>query len=301
MRVTGEAVRINLKDNARPKRCPQPKWGYGAKRDILTKWAKQQIACGMFEPAVASPWASRPHIAHKAIRGTSKDDDVFDVRIVGDYVYVNSQIERLQPCGPDAMSQIRHASGHQAYWYTDGDQQYQGWAIDDIESRNALAIWTPIGLIRPTRLQFGETNAGIVTQGAVTIMLERDMDPKHRSHIVNGANDFTGFADHVHTSDGEVEIDWWGLVHSFIAMVEMSDMNNMSLKASKTFFGSPEADFWGHTMDKDGHRAAIHNLDPISKMVAPNDVSELRRVLGLMVQHKDSIPSWAFDARSLHT
>ena len=300
MRVNGPPVRINLKDDAYPKRCPQPKWGYGAKRDILTKWAKQQIACGMFEHAIASPWASRPHIAHKAIRGTSKDDDVFDVRIVGDYVYVNSQIKRLQPNGPDAMSQVRHASGHHAYWYTDGDQQYQGWAIDDVESRNALAIWTPIGLIRPTRLQFGETNAGVVTQGAVTIMLDQDIDPVHRNHIINGADDFTGFADHVTKDDGEIEIDYWGLAKSFIAMVEMADKNNMSLKASKTFFGAPDADFWGHTMDKSGHRAAIHNLDPISKMVAPNDVSELRRVLGLMVQHKDSIKSWAVDARPLH-
>lgn len=57
-------------------------------------------------------------------------------------------------------------------------------------------------------------------------------------------------------------------------MVEMADKNDMSLKASKTFFGGPKADFWGHTMDKDGHRAGIHNLDPISKMVAPTDVSE---------------------------
>ena len=74
-------------------------------------------------------------------------------------------------------------------------------------------------------------------------------------------------------------------------MVEMADKNNISLRASKTFFGSPEADFWGHGTDKDGHRAAINNLDPISKMVAPTDVSELCRVLGLMVQHKDSIPT----------
>ena len=115
LRVHGDPVRINLSDDAYPKRCPQPKWRYGAKRDITTKWAKQQIACGMFEQAIASLWASRPHIAHKAIRGTSKDDDVFDVRIVGDYVYVNSQITRLQPNGPDAMSQVQHASGHRAY------------------------------------------------------------------------------------------------------------------------------------------------------------------------------------------
>jgi hypothetical protein len=90
MAVKVDPVKIRLKPNARPKRCPQPKWGYGAKMNVMTKWAKQQLKSGMFEHARDSPWASRPHIAHKAIRGTSKDDDVFDVRIVGDYVYVNS-------------------------------------------------------------------------------------------------------------------------------------------------------------------------------------------------------------------
>ena len=120
-------------------------------------------------------------------------------------------------------------------------------------------------MLRPTRLQFGETNAGIVTQGDVTIMLDRDLSPEHRANIINGADDFTGFADHVTRDDGTVEIDWMKLAKSFIAMIEMADKNDMSLKASKTFFGSPEADFWGHTLDKDGHRAAIHNLDPIQK------------------------------------
>ena len=43
------------------------------------------------------------------------------------------------------------------------------------------------------------------------IMLERDIAPQHRDHVVNDADDFTSFADHVHTSDGEVETDWWGL------------------------------------------------------------------------------------------
>ena len=70
-------------------------------------------------------------------------------------------------------------------------------------------------------------------------MLERDIDMNHWDHIVNGADGFTGFADHVHTSDGEVEIDWWSLAKSFIAMVEMADKNNILLKTFKTFFGSP--------------------------------------------------------------
>ena len=117
------------------------------------------------------------------------------MRIVGDYVYVNSQLEKAQPCGPHTMDQIRHAGGHRAYWHTDGDQQYQGWGLHE-DSRDVLSIWTPIGLLRPTRLQFGETNAGIVMQGDVRIMLERDLDPHSRNHIVNGVDDFTGFCGH---------------------------------------------------------------------------------------------------------
>ena len=161
------------------------------------------------------------------------------------------------------MAQIRRAAGHHRYWYTGGDQQYQGWALAE-KSRDVLSVWTPLGLIRPTRLQFGETNAGVVTQGAVKVMIESDLDPYARCHITNGADDFTGFADHK-IVDGKVEVDWWGLAKSFIAMVKMADRNNMSLKASKTCFGQPEADFWGHTLSKDGHRSALHNLAPIKR------------------------------------
>ena len=112
-------------------------------------------------------------------------------------------------------------------------------------------------------------------------------------------DDFTGFADHV-IVDSKAKIDWWGLAKYFIAMIEMAHRNNISLKASKTLFGSPEANFWGHILNKDRHRAAIDNLDPIAKIVAPTDVSELRRVSGLMFKHKDSTPNWAFDARCLY-
>ena len=60
----------------------------------------------MFEHAPDSSWAPWPHIALKPIRGTARDSDVFDIRIVGDYVNVNTQIQRNVPNGPDSMSQI---------------------------------------------------------------------------------------------------------------------------------------------------------------------------------------------------
>jgi hypothetical protein len=94
--VKGEEVKIRLKPDAKPKRCPEPNWGHGAKRRILTEWAEEKLKSGEFEHCPQSKWASRPHIALKLKRGSAKDANDFDIRVCGDYVYVNSQTERLQ-------------------------------------------------------------------------------------------------------------------------------------------------------------------------------------------------------------
>ena len=39
---------------------------------------------------------------------------------------------------------------------------------------------------------------------------------------------------------------------------------------------------------------------PLANMVAPRDVPELRRVLGILVQHKDATEHFALIARPLH-
>ena len=78
-----------------PQRCPEPKWGHGPKRAILEKWAREKLASGEYEPAPRSQWGSRPTIAQKIKRGSTKADDDFDFRICGDYVRTNSQCVRL--------------------------------------------------------------------------------------------------------------------------------------------------------------------------------------------------------------
>ena len=80
----------------------------------------------------------------------------------------------------------------------------------------------------------------------------------------------------------------------------MADKNNMSYKASKTCFGVPEVEFFGHILNIDGRRHADHHLAPFRNMVPPENISELRRVLGLFVQHKDAIPNFGIIARPLH-
>ena len=121
----------------------------------MCRWARKVLASGLFEPAPHSKRASRVHLALKAKRGQPKDSPDFDIRAVGDYVMQNEDIERLQPNQPHAMDQVRHAAGHHAYFYTDGMCSYHGWELHE-DDRDTLAVWTPIGLIRPNRLVFGE-------------------------------------------------------------------------------------------------------------------------------------------------
>ena len=80
----------------------------------------------------------------------------------------------------------------------------------------------------------------------------------------------------------------------------MADKNNMSFSAKKTCFGDTQVEFYGHVLDKDGIRHAEKHMRPFDNMVPPSDISELRRVLGLFVQHKDQIQEYAMIAAPLH-
>ena len=200
--VSGGEVHITLKDNCVPQRCPEPKWGHGPKRAILEKWAREKLASGEFEPAPRSQWGSRPTIAQKTKRGSAKADDDFDIRICGDYVRTNSQCVRLIANQPTIPFQLERGRGHRRYWSTDGRQQYKGWQLEE-SSRDILAIWTPLGLMRPTVLQYGWLNAGIVCQGDVRMMMENDLSQHAKDHSLQAADDFSGFSDG-YEIDGEM-------------------------------------------------------------------------------------------------
>ena len=132
------------------------------------------------------------------------------------YVRVNSQCVRLVANQPTIPFQLERGRGHKRYWYTDGRKQYNGWLIAE-EDQDILAIWTPIGLLKPTRLQFGWMNAGIVTQGAIRKMMEDDLSTHAKEHSLQAADDFSGFSDDVEI-DGEMQPDWDALASPMISL-----------------------------------------------------------------------------------
>ena len=291
--------KIQLKEGAKPRRVPEPVWGHGSYRNVMTKWARNALASGQFEHCTFTQCASRPHIANKKKRGSTKDAADHGIRVCGDYSPLNKECIPMQANAPNVHWMIERAAGHAAYWYMDGEMMYNGFGLHP-ESRSICAIHTPLGLIQPTCLQFGLMNAGVVAQGAVRLWRERDLSIYTKNHSVSIADDLTGWCGHFTLPGGELVIDWTGLEKSFCETIEMANKNNYSINPLKTCFGSPRTDFFGFNLNIDGWQSADHNLSPIERCVAPADVPELRRVLGLFVQHKDRIPWYSPTAACLH-
>ena len=87
------------------------------------------------------------------------------LRICGDYRRVNTQIVKIVPNLPTGLDEVERAAGHRFYWESDSVACYSQFVLAKGRSREALAIWTPLGLVQPTTLPFGQKNSGTEAQG----------------------------------------------------------------------------------------------------------------------------------------
>ena len=139
-------VELTFKLNAKPQSIPEPRWSF-AYGKIIEKWATDGLANGSLEPS-QSQWASRAHIVLKLPSGKTIDDvDVKDckLRVTGDYRMVNTQIEKLVPNLPNGMDKLEQAAGFKYFFEADSVACYNSFRLAVGRSREAMAIWTPIG------------------------------------------------------------------------------------------------------------------------------------------------------------
>ena len=125
-------------------------------------------------------------------------------------------------------------------------------------------MWSPIGLVQPTVLPFGQKNSGTEAQGPYRKASAELTD------ISNYVDDWLGYSDDIET-----------LLLNFEKFLRVCLDNNITLNVHKTRFGFSKAQFFGFEVDHAGIRLAEKHLNPLENLVPPTDVSELRRVLGL--------------------
>ncbi len=149
-------------------------------------------------------------------------------------------------------------------------------------SNSAWSSWTPIGLLQPTVLPFGQKNSGTEAQGPYLLAA------KKLSQVSNYVDDWLGYAN-----------DFETLFANFKAFLGVCLEYNITLNTTKTKFGFGKAQFFGFSVDAEGTRLADKHLCPIKNMVPPEDISELRRVLGLFVVSRKYLKDYALITRPL--
>ena len=182
----------------------------------------------------------------------------------------------MAPNLPTGTVQLEQAAGFKFYWEADSVACYNSFRLAEGESRAALAIWTPSGLVQPTVLPFGQKNSGTEAQGP------------HREAARN-LQDTSNYVD-----------DWLGcantleqLCTSFDDFLRVCADANITINTNKTRVGYQSAQFFGFRVDEHGTRLADKHINPIRTLVPPRDISELRRVLGLFVVSRKCVKDFA--------
>ena len=274
-----EPVSLKFVDHPVPQSVPEPRWTL-AQKQILTQWAEEGLKNGSLELST-SRWASRPHIVMKTPAHVHKD--LIDVgkcklRVCGDYRLVNQQIVKIVPNLPTGLEEVEKAAGHLWYWETDAQACYSQFVLSPGLSREALAVWSPIGLVQPTTLPFGQKNSGTEAQGPYRAAASELSKGRHGNYV----DDWVGYANSLTQ-----------LFDDFKVFLKVCVKYNITLGPHKTRFGFPEAQFFGFRVNAEGSHLALKHLDPIRQMTPPSDIHELRRVLGLFVVSRKYISDFA--------
>jgi hypothetical protein len=125
----------------------------------------------------------------------SQHKDLVDIskcklRVCGDYRAVNSQIAKIVPNLPTGLEEVEKAAGHLWYWESDSVACYSQFTLAAGRSRETLAVWTPLGLVQPTTLPFGQKNSGTEAQGPYRAAASEMNRGRHGSYV----DDWIGYS-----------------------------------------------------------------------------------------------------------
>jgi hypothetical protein len=198
------------------------------------------------------------------------------------------QLQKSFPSTANGTEELSKLPGYVFYWYTDRFSMYNAYSLEPGPSRELLAIHTPLGLLEPTRMVFGEMNAGTVACAATPSII-RILPDKANLRTASYVDD------HAQGS----QVSFADLLKGYTDFLALCQQENWTLNATKTKVDFTSCPFFGFVADKTGTRLADKNLDPVRRMVPPCNVPELRKTLGVFVQSSRFIPNYAHIVRPL--
>ena len=264
-------VLLKVKEGAKPCRTKEPSWNSAYGR-LIRAWAEEGLRTGLLEECCGE-WASRIHVAPKPAQGQSKHTDIVKqgLRICADLRDVNLRLHRATSNYPNGIEEIRKAVGYAYYLSADAASQFWSFALDE-DSRDILAVHTPLGLLRFTRMPFGCLTAPMIAQGCYRLMLEnlgKQAEQEGQLTAFKTAADMrqrcSTFQDDF-LFGAHTELELLELLQAFSALCREY---NVTLNPAKCRVGFEEEAFFGFIVNKKESRPSEKN--PIGEESQPAD------------------------------
>ena len=186
------------------------------------------------------------------------------VRICTDYKHLNAAVKRERYTLPTLEDILHKLSGSTVFSKLDATSGFYQIPLDP-ESAKLTTFITPCGRFYYKRLPFGITSAPEIFQRTMENIL------KDESNVICFYDDIL-----VHSEDEQAHERHLDRVTKKLASV------NLKLNPEKCELRKHEIEFLGHRISKNGISPDPAKVEAITTMPDPTNVSELRRMLGLI-------------------
>lgn len=243
---------------ARPRPLPPEKYK-AAKEEF-----EQMIQMGICQPS-KSPWASPLHIVKKKDGG---------LRVCGDYRRLNAVTQPDRYPIPRVQDFTYQLHNMKIFSKLDLKMAYYSIPISKDDAPKT-AIITPFGLFEFKCMTFGLRNASQTFQ-------------RFMHEILRGVNCYC-FVDDI-LLFSEDETSHTALLHE---VLQRLDKYGVTLNVDKCEFGKTKIEFLGYEVSGEGIAPTQERIEAIVNYPKPQNVTELRRFLGMINFYRDCLPHQA--------
>lgn len=269
--ITTDSIYHYIETRGPPVTCKArrlPPERYKAAKEEFTK----MIEAGICRPS-RSPWSSPLHIVYK------KDGSM---RPCGDYRQLNSRTIPDRYAVPNLLDFTNILHGKTIFSTLDIRKAYHLIPVAE-EDVPKTAILTPFGLYEFTKMTFGLRNAAQTFQRFMDhIFRDIPFAFVYLDDILVASKDPAEHEEHLH------------------AVLERLSQHGLVLNVEKCRLGLPEVTFLGYNVSASGIRPLPDKVEAIAKYPRPENITQLRRFLGMINFYRKCLPRAAAVQRPLN-
>lgn len=266
-------VELQLKENAQPKFF-KPRSIPFALKNKVDEQLDRLINLGILVPVSFSEYGT-PIVP--VLKENGK------IKIAGDFSCTLNKVLKIDKYPLPRIEEVfAKLGGGEHYSKIDLSNAYNQFELTD-SSQNLTTINTPKGLFKYTRLVYGLANAPAIFQRTMEALLA-------------GIDGVSCWLDDVCCTAPTRELHMSRLME---VLRRLQDAG-LRLQRDKCFFFQPNVTYLGYVIDKNGLRTCPNKVSAVINAPTPTNVSELKRLLGIVNYYRNFIPNASSLMHPLH-